>query len=158
MKFKATPISYRATGLFSSLVNDYLEAQGTAQSYVEYNATLDGYKKAIEQRASFPTNRKVLVEVLQNQYTQLAKDINDANALNNKEAFKLVNDNVSLLLKENTFTVTTAHQPNIFTGPLYFIYKIIHAIQLAAELKSNSLKIILYLCIIWGLRMPTCKK
>lgn len=137
MKFKATPISYRATGLFSSLVNDYLEAQGTAQSYVEYNATLDGYKKAIEQRASFPTNRKVLVEVLQNQYTQLAKDINDANALNNKEAFKLVNDNVSLLLKENTFTVTTAHQPNIFTGPLYFIYKIIHAIQLAAELKKQ---------------------
>ena len=146
MKFKATPISYRATGLFSSLVNDYLEAKGTAQSFVEYNATLDGYKKAIEQRASFPTNRKVLVEVLQNQYTQLAKDINDANALNNssqnsalnnKEAFKLVNDNVNLLLKENTFTVTTAHQPNIFTGPLYFIYKIIHAIQLAAELKKQ---------------------
>ena len=59
MKFKATPISYRATGLFSGLVNDYLEAKGTAQSFVEYNATLDGYKKAIEQRASFPTNRKV---------------------------------------------------------------------------------------------------
>ena len=40
-------------------------------------------------------------------------------------------------MKENTFTVTTAHQPNIFTGPLYFIYKIIHAIQLAAELKKQ---------------------
>ena len=86
------------------------------------------------------------MEVLQNQYTQLAKDINDANALNNssqnsalnnKEAFKLVNDNLNLLLKENTFTVTTAHQPNIFTGPLYFIYKIVHAIQLATELKKQ---------------------
>ena len=44
---------------------------------------------------------------------------------------------MNLLLKENTFTVTTAHQPNIFTGPLYFIYKIIHAIQLAAELKKQ---------------------
>ena len=112
MKFKATPISYRATGLFSSLVNDYLEAKGTAQSFVEYNATLDGYKKAIEQRASFPTNRKVLVEVLQNQYTQLAKDINDANALNNssqnsalnnKEAFKLVNDNLNLIFSQALF-------------------------------------------------------
>jgi len=39
MKFKATPISYRATGLFSSLVNDYLEAKGTAQSFVEYKAS-----------------------------------------------------------------------------------------------------------------------
>jgi bacillithiol biosynthesis cysteine-adding enzyme BshC len=142
MKFKATPITYRATGLFSNLVNDYMEAKGTAQSFVEYNATIEGYKKAIEKRASFPTNRKVLVEVLQNQYAQLEKDINDSSSqnnseLNNKESFKLVNDNVSLLLKENTFTVTTAHQPNIFTGPLYFIYKIIHAIQLAAELKKQ---------------------
>ena len=134
MKFNATPISYRSTGLFSALINDYIETKGTAQSFVNYAATKEGYKKAIEQRASFPTNRKVLVEVLQNQYTQLAKDVN---SLNNKEAFKLVNDNVSLLLKENTFTVTTAHQPNIFTGPLYFFYKILHTIQLAAELKKQ---------------------
>ena len=134
MKFNATQISYRSTGLFSALINDYIETKGTAQSFVNYAASKEGYKKAIEQRASFPTNRKVLVEVLQNQYTQLAKDVN---ALNNKEAFKLVNDNVSLLLKENTFTVTTAHQPNIFTGPLYFFYKILHTIQLAAELKKQ---------------------
>ena len=137
MKFNATQIPYRATGLFSNLVNDYMESKGTAQSFVEYNATIDGYKKAIEQRASFSTNRKVLVEVLQNQYTQLTKEVSGSSALNNKESFKLVNDNVHLLLKENTFTVTTAHQPNIFTGPLYFIYKIVHAIQLAAELKKQ---------------------
>ena len=83
MKFKATPITYRATGLFSNLVNDYMEAKGTAQSFVEYNATIEGYKKAIEKRASFPTNRKVLVEVLQNQYAQLEKDINDSSSQNN---------------------------------------------------------------------------
>lgn len=149
MKFNATQISYRSTGLFSVLINDYIETKGTAQSFVNYAANKEGYKKAIEQRASFPTNRKVLVEVLQNQYTQLAKEVNDAsvlnsnnnnalnNSLNNIETFKLVNDNVNLLLKENTFTVTTAHQPNVFTGPLYFFYKILHTIQLAAELKKQ---------------------
>lgn len=137
MKFNATQISYRSTGLFSVLINDYIETKGTAQSFVNYAASKEGYKKAIEQRASFPTNRKVLVEVLQNQYTQLEKELSDSNALNNKEAFKLVNDNLSLLLKENTFTVTTAHQPNVFTGPLYFFYKILHTIQLAAELKKQ---------------------
>ena len=156
MKFNATQIPYRASGLFSNLVNDYIETKGTAQSFVEYNATIEGYKKAIEQRASFPTNRKVLVEVLQNQYTQLEKEFSDSNvqnnnnsnnssnnnnrllnSLDNKDAFTFVNDNINLLLKENTFTVTTAHQPNIFTGPLYFIYKIVHAIQLAAELKKQ---------------------
>jgi bacillithiol biosynthesis cysteine-adding enzyme BshC len=149
MKFKANSITYRSTGLFTALINDYIEAKGTAQSFVNYAANKEGYKKAIEQRASFPTNRKVLVEVLQNQYTQLAKDINDTNvlnknnnnalnnSLNTKEAFALVNVNVNLLLKENTFTVTTAHQPNIFTGPLYFFYKILHTIQLATELKKQ---------------------
>ena len=148
MKFNATQIPYRATGLFSNLVNDYMEAKGTAQSFVEYNATLEGYKKAIKQRTSFPTNRKVLVEVLQNQYAQLEKEFDSSNiqnnnnsnnnnnnrllnSLDNKEAFTLVNENVNLLLKENTFTVTTAHQPNIFTGPLYFIYKIAHTVALA---------------------------
>ena len=53
MKFNATPISYRSTGLFSAVINDYIETKGTAQSFVNYAATKEGYKKAIEQRASF---------------------------------------------------------------------------------------------------------
>ena len=138
MKFNATQIPYRETGLFTSLVNDYIELKGEAQTFVNYAPNLEGFKKAIEQRASFPTNRKVLVSVLQKQYETLAQKTqsNQASA-ESKEAFKAVNANVNLLLEENTFTITTAHQPNIFTGPLYFFYKIIHAIQLAAELKKQ---------------------
>jgi uncharacterized protein YllA (UPF0747 family) len=41
------------------------------------------------------------------------------------------------LLNDTTFTITTAHQPNIFTGPLYFIYKILHVIKLADELNGQ---------------------
>ena len=48
-----------------------------------------------------------------------------------------VKQHIELLADENTFTVTTAHQPNIFTGPLYFIYKIIHTIKLAEELNTQ---------------------
>ena len=45
--------------------------------------------------------------------------------------------NIQSLLNENTFTVTTAHQPNIFTGPLYVVYKIFHVIKLAEELNET---------------------
>src|SRR5699024_3475973 len=34
-------------------------------------------------------------------------------------------------------TVTTGHQLNLFTGPLYFLYKIVSAINLAKQLKNK---------------------
>lgn len=46
-------------------------------------------------------------------------------------------ENLQLLLNDNTFTICTAHQPNIFTGPLYFIYKILHTIKLANTLNEK---------------------
>jgi bacillithiol biosynthesis cysteine-adding enzyme BshC len=49
----------------------------------------------------------------------------------------LTSENIEWLEKENTFTITTGHQLNLFTGPLYFLYKIISAINLAKELKET---------------------
>ena len=42
-----------------------------------------------------------------------------------------------MLVSDDTFTITTAHQPVIFTGPVYFFYKILHAIKLAQQLKKE---------------------
>lgn len=78
----------------------------------------------MEERESFSTNRKVLVEVLKEQY-----------AVHNM--FPAVQANIDALLQNNTFTVCTAHQPNLFTGPLYFVYKVLHTIRLAAYLKEQ---------------------
>jgi bacillithiol biosynthesis cysteine-adding enzyme BshC len=41
--------------------------------------------------------------------------------------------NLEALADENTFTICTAHQPNILSGYLYFVYKILHTIRLAAD-------------------------
>jgi bacillithiol biosynthesis cysteine-adding enzyme BshC len=133
MNFKTTHIPYRATGVFTPLVNDYIESKGTAQSFVDYTPDIEGVKKAIAQRKKFPTNRKVLVQVLQKQYEQLAAQSKS----NHSIVYDAVHANVKLLEQENTFVVTTAHQPNLFTGPLYFFYKIIQAIQLAADYKKQ---------------------
>ena len=117
-------IPFSSTHVFSTLINDYLEGKGTALDFVQYAPNLEGYRSAIEGRKKHPINRALLFEVLTKQYSNLPQE-------------KAVNNQIALLKKETTFVVTTAHQPNLFTGPLYFFYKIIHAIQLAASLKAT---------------------
>lgn len=124
MSVSSVHIPFSATQLFSKLISDYLEGKGTAQDYVQYQLNEAGYQAAIEGRKVHPINRSLLVEVLTAQYANLQKE-------------QAVADNIALLSQDNTFVVTTAHQPNIFSGPLYFFYKIIHAIQLAASLKQQ---------------------
>ena len=78
-----------------------------------------------EKAGAFPArSRAALVSSLKLQY----KDI---------EASEAIAQNIESLKLENTFTVTTGHQLNIFTGPLYFLYKIISAINLCTELKAS---------------------
>ncbi len=116
-------LPYGQTGFFSKIVLDYLDDAAPLRSFYHHRPDLNGIKQSIEQQKLFSTNRRVLVDHLQKQY----------NAVENSGA---VNSNIELLLQENTFTITTAHQPNLFTGPLYFIYKILHAIKSADKLKK----------------------
>jgi bacillithiol biosynthesis cysteine-adding enzyme BshC len=117
-------LSYQQTGYFSKLVADYVSGNEQLQKFYKYPVNIDGIKAAITARQAFATNRDLLVDALTKQYQNIA--------LNDKQKA-----NLEALKSNHTFTITTAHQPNIFTGPLYFIYKIIHAIKLADELKKE---------------------
>jgi bacillithiol synthase len=122
--FAAQQIAYHQTASFSKIVLDYLNEEKSLQPFYSLPPTIEGFKQAIKKRKGFITDRKALVDVLKDQYAVLNVDTK-------------VQENIERLLDENTFTVTTAHQPNLFTGPLYFIYKILHAIKVAEELKKN---------------------
>jgi bacillithiol biosynthesis cysteine-adding enzyme BshC len=124
MDFSVTKIQYSETGYFSKIVKDYLNRNSFLRQFYVHTPDAAGIKAAIDARKKFPTNRMLLMEVLTQQYNGIA-----LTAVQQK--------NIKLLLNENTFTITTAHQPNIFTGPLYFIYKIFHVIKLATELKQQ---------------------
>ena len=117
-------IPFSSTQLFSKLINDYVEGKGTAIDFVQYAPNVEGYQAAIEGRKLHPIDRGLLVEVLTAQYA-------------NMDPKAAVQQHIELLKSDETFVVTTAHQPNLFSGPLYFFYKIIHAIQLAASLKKQ---------------------
>lgn len=124
MKAKAQRISYRQTGSFSSLVNDYLSDAPALRTFYAHRPDIAGIEAAIAARKQFKTDRTLLTSVIKEQYAQM--DTTDA-----------VKNNIDLLMQENCFVITTAHQPNLFTGPLYFIYKIVHAIQLSETLNKQ---------------------
>lgn len=46
--------------------------------------------------------------------------------------------NLELLKNPNTFTVVTGHQLNLFSGPVFFVYKILQTIKTAAVLSEKS--------------------
>lgn len=119
-----TYLPYQQTGYFSKLITDYLQRNAALHPFYEHEVSIGGIKAAIQQRQAFPQNREVLVNVLKEQY----------NGLSTTPA---VEQNIASLLQSNTFTITTAHQPVIFTGPLYFVYKILHVIKLAESLKKQ---------------------
>lgn len=65
--------------------------------------------------------RQILVASLKNQYSRVSA---------NENAISLIES----LSSENTFTVTTGHQLSLFTGPLFFVIKILQTIKQAEEL------------------------
>lgn len=119
-------ISYQNSGYFTPLMNDYLDQKENLQSLYHRFPTLENFKEQVlEKQKNFPSeNRNILVSVLEKQYQNL--DTSD-----------LTLQNIRALKEENTFTITTGHQLNLFTGPLYFLYKIISAVNLSKELKTK---------------------
>ncbi|MBS1620244.1 MAG: bacillithiol biosynthesis cysteine-adding enzyme BshC [Bacteroidetes bacterium] len=123
MDCNAIRIPYRQTGFFTRTALDYIDQADALKSFFVHPPSLQGIQKAIEARKRHKVDRETLVRHLKSQYQSVS-------------SAKAVHENIEALLSADTFTVTTAHQPNIFTGPLYFIYKILHAIRLSEHLKK----------------------
>lgn len=121
MTFKTTKIPLSQTGQFSKLMIDYINGDDSLRSFYTYSPNINSFKQAIEDKSKARMNRELLVKVLKEQY----------------EKSRIQTSNAELLLDTNTFTVCTGHQLCLFTGPLYFVYKIITTINLAQALKKK---------------------
>ena len=119
-------ISYQKSGYFTKLIVDYLDEKPELKSLYNRFPRLENFKSQLEEKVlNYPQeNRTVLVKALENQY----------NGFQISEATKT---NISLLSNPKTFTITTGHQLNLFTGPLYFLYKIVSTINLCSTLKKK---------------------
>lgn len=113
--------------MFSKMDKAYIYNDAALKPFFKYDVNIDAFEKIILDKKLDKTDRKTLVEVLESQYAHF-------------QHFDAVSTNISSLKNENTYTVTTAHQPSVFTGPLYFIYKIFSTIRLAENLSAHYLE------------------
>jgi len=123
---KVHHIPFQETGYFSKLIGDYLEKKPQLDDFYGNFPNLEGFKNQIKLKSnSFKMeSRATLVEALKNQYNSFAST-------------EFTKSNIQLLKNEKSFSITTGHQLNIFTGPLYFLYKIVSTINLTKQLKRE---------------------
>lgn len=125
-----TSIPFNETGYFSSLICKYLAQDEVLKPYYNRYPEISAFKDQISEKSQHFSKQKrvVLHDSLLRQYNSLS---------DNGKTSEATQNNIDKLLEEKTFTITTGHQLNLFTGPLYFLYKIIATINLCKELKAE---------------------
>jgi uncharacterized protein YllA (UPF0747 family) len=112
--------SFGSLNAFSKLLLDYLAEKPELKAFYNNGPLLANFKDQILEKKGFSSeNRAILQTVLTEQYAEIEAEMPAVD-----------------LRDENTFTVTTGHQLNIYTGPLYVIYKLVSTINLARALQK----------------------
>ena len=103
-KFK---IPFQEIGSIPQLIKDFLNLE--IPKFVDYTFSLQHVEGLVKQKSpQFSSEqRQILVQVLRNQLQNVA--------LSEKQS-----QNLEFLLYKNTFTVTTGHQLNLFSGSVFF--------------------------------------
>lgn len=122
--YKKSEIAFDQIPQLSQRDKDYQHSAAALRPFYRYDVNVDSFAEVIAARKQFATDRKVLVDTLAQQYSPLS---------NTEKALA----NVNRLADEDTYTIITAHQPSLLTGPLYYIYKICSTIKLTQQLKAH---------------------
>jgi bacillithiol biosynthesis cysteine-adding enzyme BshC len=120
---KVECIDFSETEQFAPIFIDFIQKKELLKPFYHRFPTIANFKDQVAEKSEETLNRAVLVQSLQQQYKNIE-------GLSAKTAQR-----IELLNSKNTFTVTTGHQLNIFTGPLYFHFKIITVINACKKLK-----------------------
>ncbi|REC49000.1 bacillithiol biosynthesis cysteine-adding enzyme BshC [Chryseobacterium pennipullorum] len=117
-------IPFNDIGSIPQLVKDFLNQK--IEGFEQKIFSLDHFKEQLHLKTdSFASaQRNILSEVLEEQLS----DLN----LSSKQKTHLEH-----LKLPNTVTITTGHQLNLFSGPVFFVYKILQTIKTCSYLKEN---------------------
>jgi bacillithiol biosynthesis cysteine-adding enzyme BshC len=113
-------LDYATTRAFGPLVTGYLAADPALRPFYGHAPDMSGLREAVARRRRAQPDRTLLRQALRD--THAPAPLTPAQQAN-----------LDALADDDTFTVCTAHQPNILSGYLYLVYKILHTIRLADD-------------------------
>jgi bacillithiol biosynthesis cysteine-adding enzyme BshC len=105
---------------FSEKDKAYMSGDERYAAFFEHPPQIESFANVIKLKAHQNIDRQLLVDQIREIYSK-------------RQISAQQESNISHLKDELTFTITTAHQPSLFTGPLYYIYKICSALKLVAQ-------------------------
>lgn len=116
------------SGKYPAALVNYLEGRLAGHHLYPHSPDLTGLAQAMSERmvqgAAMKISRADLVAVIKAQYVGLDLSVSQQT-------------NIALLEKPTTFTVTTGHQLNLMTGPLYVPLKLASVVNLCRTLKQR---------------------
>ncbi|NIF05462.1 bacillithiol biosynthesis cysteine-adding enzyme BshC [Chryseobacterium sp. Tr-659] len=117
-------ISFNDIESIPQLVKDFLNQE--IEGFENNTFSIDHFSKQIHlKKDSFTLEqRNILYEVFEKQLSGF--DISSKQK-----------ENLEHLKLPNTFTITTGHQLNLFSGPVFFVYKILQTIKTCTYLKEH---------------------
>lgn len=111
-------------GKFSPLISDYLSQKDVTKQLYSAFPSDDSFVNLTKEKLSQYKHREIVHRTLSAQMNRLNLS---EKQIQNLEKFKL----------SNSVTVTTGHQLNLLTGPLYFFYKILQVIRCCEEMNAK---------------------
>jgi bacillithiol biosynthesis cysteine-adding enzyme BshC len=123
--FKTSQVDFKSAGTLNKLVSDYLKKNSDLRTFFGFFPDKQGFSELLKTKPYNDFDRSRLSEILLRQ-SDLVKNTTSQSR-----------ENILKFKNKNTYSVTTGHQLCLFTGPLYFIYKIFSAINLAESLKKE---------------------
>ena len=128
-------ISLKDSNYFSKLMLNYINQDESLSEFYNLFPTKESYIKQAQTKLENYKNREILVEQIKQQLCGL-------------DLSKKQQKNLKKLAEKNTVTITTGHQLNLFTGPIFFFYKILQVIKACKEL-NNEQDEINYVPVFW---------
>ena len=121
---KTVELDYSELEQFSARDRAYILQPEKFKAFSEHPFEMKAFDEVIKIKSAQQIDRSLIQQVLKDQYAPVSSS-------------KKTNLYLDQIATDDAYTIITAHQPSLLSGPLYYIFKILSAINLAEKLQER---------------------